>query len=90
LLRPVYCCNPSHARGETRRREQRPIKGDLDFMAKTISCKDVGMVGCDFTAKADTVEELMQVAAAHAKSAHGLDSIPPELMPVVQAAVRDE
>jgi len=58
-------------------------------MAKSISCKDVGM-DCSFTARADTVEELMQVAAAHAKQAHGLDSIPPELMPIVQAAVRDE
>jgi predicted small metal-binding protein len=59
-------------------------------MANTLSCKNVGMVGCDFTAKADTVEELMQAAAAHAKTAHGLDSIPPELLPMVQAAVRDE
>ena len=59
-------------------------------MAKSISCKDVGMIGCDFTAKAETMEELMQAAASHAKEAHGLDSIPPELMPMVQAAVRDE
>ncbi len=59
-------------------------------MAKSISCKDVGMIGCDFTAKAETMEELMQAAASHAKEAHGLDSIPPELLPVVQAAIRDE
>lgn len=59
-------------------------------MAKAISCKDVGMVGCDFTARAESMEELMQVASAHAKEAHGLDSISPELMPMVQAAVRDE
>ena len=58
-------------------------------MAKTIRCRDVG-VDCDFTAKADTLDELMQVTAKHAKEAHGFDSIPPELMPVVQAAVRDE
>ncbi|MGA9564180.1 MAG: DUF1059 domain-containing protein [Candidatus Korobacteraceae bacterium] len=58
-------------------------------MAKSISCKDVGM-DCDFTAKADTMEELMQAAAAHAKEAHGFDSIPAELMPMVHAAVRDE
>jgi predicted small metal-binding protein len=58
-------------------------------MAKTISCRDVG-VDCDFTAKADTLDELMQVTAKHAKEAHGFDSIPPELMPVVQAAIRDE
>jgi predicted small metal-binding protein len=57
-------------------------------MAKSISCKDVGM-DCDFTAKADTLEELMQAASAHAKEAHGLDSIPAELLPAVQAAVRD-
>ena len=59
-------------------------------MAKSISCKDVGMVGCDFTAKAETMEELMQAAATHAKEAHGMDSIPAELIPMVQAAVRDE
>jgi len=59
-------------------------------MAKSISCKDVGMVGCDFTAKGETMEELLQAAAVHAKEAHGLDSIPPELLPMVQAAVRDE
>jgi predicted small metal-binding protein len=59
-------------------------------MAKSLSCKDVGMIGCDFTAKADSMEELMQAAAAHAKEAHGFDAIPPELLPVVQAAVRDE
>jgi len=59
-------------------------------MPMSISCKDVGMVGCDFTAKADTMEELMQAAAAHAKEAHGMDSIPPELLPMVQSAVRNE
>jgi predicted small metal-binding protein len=58
-------------------------------MAKSISCKDVGM-NCDFTATADTMDELLQAAAAHAREAHGLDTIPPELMPMVRAAVRDE
>jgi predicted small metal-binding protein len=58
-------------------------------MAKSISCKDVGM-DCDFTARAETMEELMQAASAHAKEAHGLDSIPDTLMPMVHAAVRDE
>jgi predicted small metal-binding protein len=66
------------------------IRGGPDCMAKSISCKDVGMVGCDFTAKAESMEELLQAAAVHAKEAHGLDSIPPDLLPMVQAAVRDE
>lgn len=59
-------------------------------MAKAISCKDVGMVGCDFTARGESMEELLQVASAHAKEAHGMDAIPPELMPVIQSAIRDE
>ena len=58
-------------------------------MAKTISCRAVGM-DCDFTAKADTLDELMQETARHAKEVHGFDSIPPEFMPIVHAAIRDE
>ena len=58
-------------------------------MTKSIRCKDVGM-NCDFTAKAETTEELLQAAAAHAREAQGLDSIPVELMPMVEAAIRDE
>ena len=57
-------------------------------MAKTISCRDVG-VDCDFVAKADTLDELMQMTAKHAKDAHGFDSIPADMVPAVQAAIRD-
>jgi predicted small metal-binding protein len=47
-------------------------------------------MNCDFTAKAETTEELLQAAAAHAREAQGLDSIPVELIPMVEAAIRDE
>ena len=57
-------------------------------MAKTISCRDVG-VDCDFQAKGETVDEVMQQCAAHAKSAHGFDEIPPELAAKVQSAIRE-
>ena len=57
-------------------------------MAKSISCRDVGM-DCDFTAQAETVEELMHKCSAHAKSDHGVEQIPPELAEKVMAAVRD-
>jgi predicted small metal-binding protein len=57
-------------------------------MAKTISCRDVG-VDCDFVAKADTLDELMQMTAQHAKDAHGFDTIPADMVPAVQAAIRD-
>ena len=57
-------------------------------MAKSICCRDVG-VDCDFQATGETVEEVMTQCAAHAKSAHGIDEIPPELAAKVQGAVRD-
>lgn len=57
-------------------------------MAKQISCRDVG-VDCDFQARGNTVEEVLQKCAAHASSAHGISEIPPELIAKVQAAIRD-
>jgi len=47
-------------------------------------------VNCDFRASGDTVEEVLRACAQHAKDAHGLDAIPPELTGMVQAAIRDE
>ena len=44
-----------------------------------LKCKDVG-VDCDFEIKgATTEEEVMQIVAVHAKLAHNMDKIPPEL-----------
>jgi len=57
-------------------------------MAKSISCRDVGM-DCDFKAQAETMEELMEKCSEHAKSDHGIDEIPTELAQKVMAAVRD-
>jgi predicted small metal-binding protein len=57
-------------------------------MAKTICCREVG-VDCDFQATGETVEDVMRQAADHAKSAHGMDEIPPELAIKVQSAIRD-
>lgn len=58
-------------------------------MAKVLRCREVG-VDCDFEAKGNSVEEIMQQAARHAKEAHGMDSIPPELVEKVQKAIHDE
>ena len=57
-------------------------------MAKMICCRDVG-VDCDFQATGETVEDILAQAAAHAKSAHGMDEIPAELIPAIQAAIKD-
>jgi len=57
-------------------------------MAKSICCRDVG-VDCDFQATGETVEAVLTQCAEHAKSAHGIDEIPPELLEKVQSAIRD-
>jgi predicted small metal-binding protein len=57
-------------------------------MAKTISCRDVG-VDCDFQATGETVDDVLRQCADHAKSAHGIEEIPPELAAKVQSAIRE-
>jgi len=57
-------------------------------MAKSIACRDVG-VDCDFKATGETVEDVLAQCAAHAKSAHGIEEIPPELAEKVQAAIQE-
>ncbi len=53
-----------------------------------LRCKDVG-VNCDFEIKgASSEEEIMQMAAIHAKLAHNMDKIPPELAAKAKAAIR--
>lgn len=56
---------------------------------KVLRCRDVG-INCDFQVSGATAEEVMQQAAAHAKSDHGMASIPPELAEKVKAAIKDE
>jgi predicted small metal-binding protein len=58
-------------------------------MAKVLRCKDVGM-NCDFEVRATTEEEILQRAAEHAQTAHGMKEIPQEVVAKVQAAIRDE
>jgi predicted small metal-binding protein len=44
---------------------------------------------CDFVARADTEEEILQQAAAHARTVHNLQEIPAEVIAAVRAAIRD-
>ena len=57
-------------------------------MTKVLRCRDVG-VDCDFEAKGETAEEIMAQAAKHAKEAHGMDQIPPEIVAQCQKAIRE-
>jgi predicted small metal-binding protein len=58
-------------------------------MAKTVSCRDVGM-DCDFVAKGETEQDILQQAAEHARTAHNMTEIPPEVVDKVRRAIRDE
>lgn len=58
-------------------------------LAKTLTCRDVG-VDCDFVARGENDEDIMQQAAAHAKAAHGMDAIPQDLAQKARAAIRDD
>jgi predicted small metal-binding protein len=58
-------------------------------MAKTVNCRDVG-VDCDFVACGETEQEVLQQCAEHARTAHGMNEIPPELAIKVRAAIRDQ
>jgi predicted small metal-binding protein len=60
-------------------------------MAKVLRCRDMGHGGdCSWEGRAETVDELMAQAAQHAKEAHGMAEIPPEMQQAASAIVRDE
>lgn len=58
-------------------------------MSKVVSCREVGM-DCDFEARGETEQEILQKCAEHAKTAHGMDQIPPDVSAKVRACIRDE
>jgi predicted small metal-binding protein len=58
-------------------------------MAKVVKCRDVG-VDCDFVARGQTEQEVMKACTEHARSAHGMDEIPTELVAKVKASIREE
>lgn len=57
-------------------------------MAKELRCGDV-VPDCKFTARAENLDELMSVVVEHAREAHGVEEITPELQQKVGAAIRD-
>jgi len=45
---------------------------------------------CDFEARGDTEQQVLQQAAEHAKDVHKIPNITPELAAKVKAAIHDE
>ena len=58
-------------------------------MAKVLRCKDVGFE-CEGVIHADTEEEVLQQAAAHAQTVHNVTELTEEIVEKVRAAIRDE
>lgn len=56
-------------------------------MTKSIKCSDVG-VDCDWSASAESKEELMIKIQAHAKE-HGFEDIPPELATKIDSVIQE-
>lgn len=58
-------------------------------MAKIVHCRDVGF-DCDGVVRAETEEAALQMVAEHAKTAHGLETVSPEIVEKVKSVMRDE
>jgi AhpD family alkylhydroperoxidase len=67
------------------RRVSEYIRSKKD-MELEFSCRDVG-VDCDYVIHGRTEEELFKNAAAHGKSAHRMDQIPPEVVEKARSAI---
>ena len=58
-------------------------------MGKQLSCGDL-IIGCKAVIEGKDEAEVMAKASEHAKTAHGLQQIPPELAPKVRAAIKEQ
>jgi predicted small metal-binding protein len=58
-------------------------------MAKVLKCGDV-VPGCKEEIKGDSEHDVLRKAAEHAKTAHHMESIPPEVLSKVKGAIHDQ
>lgn len=58
-------------------------------MPKELRCGDL-MPGCNTVVEGKDESEVMARAAEHARSAHGLQEVPPELAGKVRSAIREK
>lgn len=60
-----------------------------DRMTKVLKGGDV-VPGCKEEIKGDSEHDVLRKAAEHAKAAHHMDSIPPDVLSKVKGAIHDE
>jgi predicted small metal-binding protein len=56
---------------------------------RELRCADVGMKECKFVAQGQDDGEVMKKAAEHAKSAHGMTTIPPDVERKARSVIRE-
>jgi len=68
-----------------------PARTEEGEMGKVLRCRDLGM-SCSTELRAPTEEEILKLAAEHAEKDHGIhaSSIPPGILAMVKAAIKDE
>ncbi len=60
----------------------------MSIMTKSLSCADVG-ADCNWSATAETEEELMKKVAEHAKEEHEGMEITPELVDKIKSNIKE-
>jgi predicted small metal-binding protein len=58
-------------------------------VAKIMKCRSVGL-DCDFVARGETEDQVMQKVAEHAKKDHGMNNLPADVVTKVKAAIHNE
>lgn len=57
-------------------------------MSKVLKCGEVNP-GCNFEIRGDSERDVLRRAAEHAKTAHQMENIPPEVLSKVKSAIHD-
>ena len=57
--------------------------------AQSLRCADV-VGSCDFVARGDSEQDILQQASEHARAVHNINEITPEVAEKVKAAIQDE
>jgi len=57
-------------------------------MVYSLKCADLGKKDCSWQGTGNTVEELLMKAGQHAKVAHNITSMAPEMLAQVKAAIK--
>lgn len=61
----------------------------MELTGFNFKCKDAGIMDCDFEVKGSSSrDEIMQIAAIHAKQTHKMETVSPDLANKVSVAIK--